>query len=304
MKKVAIVEYLGQFFKVVRHKRNHRQTELEIKAAHHAHGGLDRDRVGFKEHGPVDGHELEVQASGFVHIPGEGGLAEVGHQFGSDVRGHGDDAAAAHGDVGSTVKSSAGEDLETFGALFHEVGYMDEIRGGFLDEALFGDIGGEHLVTVLCMMTEPPGVPDENVPHAVEGDGIDDKAREVLHVDRADEHAGYFAPVIDRGGDDERLFLRIRKDKRPVEGLCALQCLLEIGGGFPAGGVLARIDAGDHGPPAIEDGQTVDAWEVEHGPPQMTGKELAPFASGDSSGLRSSSMMAMRFRHCVANAGG
>ena len=55
---------------------------------------------------------------------------------------------------------------------------------------------------------------------------------------------------------------------------------MEIGGGFPAGGVLARIDAGDHGPPAIEDGQPVDAWEVEHGPPQMTGKELAPFALG------------------------
>lgn len=45
--------------------------------------------------------------------------------------------------------------------------------------------------------------------------------------------------------------------------------------------------------PAIEDGQTVDAWEVEHGPPQMTGKELAPFALGIHR-LRSSSMMAMR----------
>ena len=154
------------------------------------------------------------------------------------------------------------------------------VRGGFLDEALFGDIVGEHLVTVPVHDDRAARRADENVPHAVEGDGIDDKAREVLHVDRADEHAGYFAPVIDGGGDDERLFLRIGKDKRTVEGLCALQRLVEIGGGFPAGGVLARIDAGDHGPPAIEDGQPVDAWEVEHGPPQMTGKELAPFALG------------------------
>ena len=103
------------------------------------------------------------------------------------------------------------------------------VRGGFLDEALFGDIVGEHLVTVPVHDDRAARRADENVPHAVEGDGIDDKAREVLHVDRADEHAGYFAPVIDGGGDDERLFLRIGKDKRTVEGLCALQRLVEIG---------------------------------------------------------------------------
>lgn len=78
------------------------------------------------------------------------------------------------------------------------------------------------LLRSLCMMTEPPGV-QTATPHAVEGDGIDDKAREVLHVDRADEHAGYFAPVIDRV-EMMNAFPAYKEDKRPVEGLC-LQCL-------------------------------------------------------------------------------